>query len=190
MNAWLRQKNERKPQFEALQKYLSLGKNRSLENLCQKFGMDLKKVKSYSDKWEWQQRAEAYDAHTEKIVSRKSEKSDTEHIEKDIVNHDSHQPATNHPLESALNLLISKICERFELDIEEIDNMKLEEVVKLASAFIKSVPDFQKALDILESWKKDKMISDDIALDEIIRDDPEASELVAKLLERISELRD
>ena len=82
--------------------------------------------------------------------------------------------------------LIKKFFKDFSGPVDEI----IAQIKLKAAESIGLKVDFQKALDILESWKKDKMISDDIALDEIIRDDPEASELVANLLERISELRD
>lgn len=77
LDIWNRQSGEGVKPFSAFKIYLDLGEDRSLEKVSQKSAKSIPLLKRWSSRWEWVNRAAAYDTHIAVIeeIARDKERS-------------------------------------------------------------------------------------------------------------------
>jgi HSP90 family molecular chaperone len=73
--AWLRQANESAKAYEAAREYFELGANRSIEAVSQKLSKSIPTLKDWSRKYDWVERAKAYDAYQLELQEKAREKA-------------------------------------------------------------------------------------------------------------------
>ena len=71
---WERQDGESAQAFEGFALYRDMGAERSLAKVAQKLGKSKALMERWSVRWQWGQRAEAWDAEFDRMVRRALEK--------------------------------------------------------------------------------------------------------------------
>ena len=75
MKAWLRQENEPAKAYEAARTYIEMGASRSIEAVARKYQKSIALMNRWSQRYEWVERAQAYDAHKLEIREKAREEA-------------------------------------------------------------------------------------------------------------------
>jgi hypothetical protein len=75
MKIWLRQQNESAKAYEAARTYFEMGVSRSIEAVARKYQKSISLLNRWSQRYDWVERAEAYDKHQQELQEKAREKA-------------------------------------------------------------------------------------------------------------------
>lgn len=126
--------------FEAFQRYLELGVNRSLVKLSQITGRHAKNMQVWSKKYKWVQRSRTYDAY---IATLKTESTEDE-LESMTREHMAIISGIRSVIAVPIQVLIDKLGanmnENGELTLDELQGMTFLELLDRIEPYIKHLP--------------------------------------------------
>jgi hypothetical protein len=138
---------ETTPAFSAFKSYYESGENRSITELAKRLKKPVKLLEGWSEKWKWQERIDNFNesntkenhaliVHSIEDISKIKNKKETE---------------VARTLLTFLDLFSRKI----ETDIDNLEEMKLDELIKLITNYSKTMPLLLDTIYTLTGAKKD-----------------------------------
>lgn len=153
---------------------------RSLERLAGVFKIDIERINELSRKWNWEKRLADFDSYIENKISKSSTDA-TSPVLEDSEHLDS--------CSRSIKKLITTINEKILCGSEEIDQLKLDDLIKLLNNFLKTTAEFNKSQESAATGKNDLNDAISSSLADLLKTDKKASQISFKLLERMSELK-
>lgn len=182
MQSWDREKKETYIQFDCFCEYRDSEIMRDLDKLAGEKNKGIKQIRNWVKKFNWEQRASDFDDLISNI------KQGT--IKKQITGLGEKQVSQIIEVADSLENMAEAIKEKMQVTADDIDEKKLEALLKLISSYMKSMTDIQKLFQMLRDNPIDSNIkTEKFPFERIIINDEKSYKLAKDLLIRINEVR-
>jgi|GEM_PF-4240335 hypothetical protein len=151
MQTWERQPKEPSTNYQAFALYRNSLGSIDFEDISSQMGLTLKYIEKIAKKWHWKERSnefnEYFSAKFQSQTDYSADKSENQSLENSA---------------AALRRIIDRINLKMNSSESEVDEMKLDGLIKLLNSFIKTIGEIGKTIDTKRKTlytKSDEMIS-------------------------------
>ena len=167
MQPWDRQKNEKFTSFELFTIYRDSGSGRNIGSISGSTGKSVESLKNIADRNDWEKRASEFDKYISEI--------------RGIENNYASAEGRSDKIFRSLDVLIDRFSGKIDSNDEELEGIKIENLVKLIAAVWKTAAEAKKIDETLNDGHD--LIDNEAA--EKIRSDNLSATLAADLMNRL-----